>query len=142
MKRMILCVGLSLALLAGCSTTVDTELSPSQSLIAELSIRASTVELINHDVDTAKKVIDIATETLLLVDSGSVTVIDVLDDRIRDRIDELNLTPEKEIIADMLLVTVRAEIEHRIGSKVLNPDTVVTIATVLKIMVDTAERYQ
>lgn len=145
MKSMLIFACLTLGLLMGCTTTVD-ELSPTQSAIATVAIQTGTVELINKDSDRAKEtasnIIDVATEALLLVDSGSVTVVDELDFRMRERISELNLSPEKKLVADMLIILVKAEIENRIGDKVLDPETVVTIATVLKIMVDTAERYQ
>ena len=145
MKSILIFACLTLGLLMGCSTTVG-ELSPTQSTIAAVAIQAGTVELINKDSDrvqeTASNIIDVATEALLLVDSGSVTVIDELDFRMHERINELNLSPEKKLVADMLMVLVKAEIENRIGDKVLDPETVVTIATVLKIMVDTAESYR
>lgn len=146
MKRILLCIVLTMSMLAGCATTSDTELTPTQSIIATVAIQAGTAELINRDSDsvseTASKIIDIASEALMLVDSGSVTLIDELDVRVRERISELNLSPEKQILTNLLLETVKLEIENRIGSKLLLPETVVTIAKVLKIMVATAETYK
>lgn len=145
MKKLITASFLSMALLTGgCSVVSD--LTPTQSALAQLAIKASVVELVTKDVtaqeETASKIIEIATEALTVIDSGVISSVIDLDAKIQERIAGLNLSPAKAVIVDALLSIIRAEIQARVTGNVLNADTVVVVSKVLDIIISTAKIYK
>lgn len=141
MKRLLTAV-LLLFTVSGCTLTSE---APTRSLIATIAIQTAVSELILRDehtaAETSTKVVEIAEQALLLVESGEVTTLTLLDTRIRERITELNLEPTKALLVDTLLLAINARVRFMIEDKHLTEDTVIKVSKVLNIIVATAKRY-
>lgn len=131
---------ISLFLAPGCTTAP----SDSQQLAASMAIKYATIRVIERADDqssAATRIIEIAEQAQKMVDSGTITLVDDLVRRIRERIDWDEMNYSRRFLAEALLEATSRELQQRIQGGSLNPETVVVLSLVLKDIVFTARTY-
>lgn len=127
-------------LMMGCTTT----LTNSEQIAATLAIKYATLRVIEDSDDqatAANRIVEMTEQAQELVDSGTVTLVDDLVGRIRERIDWAEMDASRSLLAEALLEAAKLELENRIQGGSLNPETVVVLSRMLQDIVSTARLY-
>ena len=127
-------------LIGGCTTT----LTNSEQIAATLAIKYATLRVIEEAEDqttVANRIVEIAEQAQELVDSGTVTLVDDLVGRIRERIDWAEMDASRSLLAEALLEAAKLELENRIQGGSLNPETVVVLSQMLQDIITTARLH-
>lgn len=135
--KILTALAVTLGLLAGCATF--TQNLPVEQLVVEFAT-LKTIEQGKTTADRqtrAARIVAIATGAKTIVDTGNTTVA-ALQAAIEARVAKLGLSPADSLLAEALVQAVIAEVNKRVTSGVLSPDTAVQVDTVLGWVITTA----
>lgn len=124
--KLILSV-LTAMLLSGCAMLQQ---SPTTAHLAVTVATMKVVEAGDNPVERAQRVIAVANEAKRLIDNEAVT-IDVLEEAIKNRLDQEPLAPSDRLLADALIITIADELRARVGMGLLDEQQRLTVSTVL-----------
>lgn len=141
LSRILLVVSALLITLSGCSTIQEQiDKNPDASKLAVQIATMKVIEANGNAHDRALTTRSIVSEAKVWVDTESVTV-DILHDKVMERITTLNLAPSDKALASLLADTAVAELKKRIGDGLIPADKRVTINEVLSWVDDAAKYY-
>lgn len=130
-------IGILLALaLAGCASLGTT----ADQAVEKLVVESATLKVVNSGATTAAKqakaarIIAIATQAQTVLGSPSATIT-LIQTAVEVQIASLKLDAADQLLADMLVQAVVAEVSDKVGAGVLNPNQIVTVNTVLSWVV-------
>lgn len=108
MKKIIASFAVLLALgFNACST-------PNQTLGAQIAVMLATDQVVKNRPDRAAKAVAIADEVIALSKGDTATTVDMLIGLVRAKIDWSKLTPTEQTAVNLLLATIKTELEQRI----------------------------
>jgi len=123
MKRLLTTILVTL-LLTGCIST------QSKTLVAQVAVQLATQRVIAGDVERASRIITISSALREIAGTTRFDSVVLLDAYIRKEINWTKLTPEQTILANLLLDTIRAELEARVGTGILVGDKLLVVSQV------------
>lgn len=129
--------GLMLALyvlMTGCAGTRHLE---GDTIVARVAVQYATLKVINQDTDRAVRV-DAIAGMAIDVAEGGVTGIDELERQVRVAICWECMAPEDAMLAELLIQSVRAELDERIEGGLIDPERAAAATEVLTWVRDAA----
>jgi hypothetical protein len=125
MKTWLISIFAAVALsLSGCTT--GSALRP---VAAQLAVQYATLKVIENNPDHAGRIAEISASVRAAA-SGQAATVAVIDSLIRAQIRWEKLSPADVNLVNILLLAVRAELEARVGSGVIDSQAMLTVAQV------------
>jgi hypothetical protein len=115
---------LTLVATTGCLTT------QSKTLVVQVAVQLATTKVIDGDRDRAARILAISSAVRAVAGTSRFDSVALLDSYIRTKIDWSKLTPEQTLLANLLLDTIRTELEARVGTGILTNDKLLVVAQV------------
>jgi hypothetical protein len=126
MKTWLISIFAAVALsLSGCTT--GSALRP---VAAQLAVQYATLKVIENNPDHAGRIAEISASVRAAASGQAAATVAVIDSLIRAQIRWEKLSPADVNLVNILLLAVRAELEARVGSGVIDSQAMLTVAQV------------
>lgn len=148
MKKLITIFTLALVLLplpfftTGCQTGNITDTINNNEALVKASIQYATLRIIDGDTERAERVLDgVNVARNVLDDAERVTTVKDLTNIVREKLDWSSISPENQILANLLIDKIAERIVIDIERGVIDPESLVVVGNLLDWVGEAASLY-
>lgn len=111
----------------GCSTTGG-NLTDQQKVIAKAAVEIAVSEVVANNPSHAAQIVEIATQIKAVAGTEGFNTIDLLVAAIRAKANIAALTPQQQILANLLIDTIAAQLKAKIPNGQINSANLVLVS--------------